>query len=210
LRHYNGSGIDDSWDSARKFLASVSDGPEFDLIPQLDVLRGEALDRLEDVLGEGVAAVKIVHDPDLVDQDQGVLESDHADLLARLAGDGVPAIVHLDLRRSEQWLRRMLVDLPRLRLTIAHLGYSRTRMGPILDEFENVVGDIANLAAHIEAKPDSYRPFLDRYAGRIVFGSDAFLGDLSAVEGHARAVAGIGLSDHARDALLHGPWLDGD
>lgn len=206
-RRYNGPGADDSWDTARKFLVSVSGGPEVDVIPQVDVLRGDVRDRLDDLLRDKVAAVKVVHDFDLLDQDQDGLESDHADLLGRLADGGVPAIVHLDLRRSEQWVRQLLGELPQLRLAIAHLGYSRARMGPILDEFENVVSDIANLAQHIEAKPDSYRPFLNRYAGRIVFGSDAFLGDLSAVEDHGRAVANIGLSDHGRDALLHGSWL---
>jgi hypothetical protein len=210
LRHYNGPGVDDSVEAATRFLASVSDGPEIDVVPQVDDLHGAVRERLDDALRAGVVAVKIVHDLDLVDQEQAMLESDHAALLGRLADDGVPAIVHLDLRRSEAWVRRVLADLPRLRLTIAHLGYSRARMGPILDEFENVVGDIANLAAHIEAKPDSYRAFLDRYAGRIVFGSDAFLGNLSAVEGHGRAVAGLGLSDHARDALLHSNWYPED
>lgn len=206
LRHYNGAGVDDSFDTATKFLASVGGGPAVDVIPQVDDLRGAVGERLDDVLRQGVAAVKIVHDLDLVEQEPSVLESDHAQLLARLADDGVPAIVHLDLRRSEQWLRTTLRDLPELRLTVAHLGYSRARMGPVLEEFENVIADIANLATHIEAQPESYRAFFERHAGRIVFGSDAFLGDLSAVEGHARAVAGIGLSDPARAALIDGSW----
>src|SRR5688500_15118786 len=69
-RRYNGPGADDSWDTARKFLASVSGGPEVDVIPQVDVLRGDVRERLDDVLRDKVAAVKIVHDLDLLDQDQ--------------------------------------------------------------------------------------------------------------------------------------------
>jgi hypothetical protein len=205
LAGYRGGAGTDFIETARQFLAGVTDGPEFDIIPQVEHVDTEVRERLDDLLRhrDDVVAVKIVHDPDLTEEPQGELEAVHAEVLGALADRGVRAIVHLDLRRSEQWVRSLLGDLPDLRLTIAHLGYSRARMGPVLDEFDNVTGDIANLAAHLLAKPESYRAFLERYAGRIVFGSDAFLGDLSAIEHHGRALASIGLSDEALDAVLH-------
>lgn len=202
FQEYGGPGVDESYDTAVSFFASFADGPEIAVIPMVEVIDDEVRERLEEVVGRGVAAVKFVHDLDLVEQPADVLEADHEALLGRLADAGVPAIIHLDLRRSEGWIRRVLRATPRLRLTIAHLGYSRARMSPILEEFPNVNADIANLAPHMGAKPDSYRDFLDRHAGQVVFGSDAFLGDLSGIEAHAQVVHALGLSDEARDALL--------
>lgn len=202
FHRYGGTDVEDSVHAARAFAASLDDGPRIDVIPMVHAVDAAVEDRLDEILTAGVAAVKLVHDPDLLGEDRHELERQHSELLARLAAAGVPAIVHLDLRHAEAWIRRTLTELPALRLTIAHLGYARSRMGPLLEEFPALLTDIANLAKHMETQPDSYRAFLDRYAGRVVFGSDAFLGDLSGVLRHAMAIERLGLSAAAEDSLL--------
>ncbi len=203
FHRYTGPDVEDSFDETQVFAGSLVDGPEIDVIPMVHAVAPPVAERLNDILATTqVAAVKLVHDHDLLGEDQHRLEAQHTEVLARLAAAGVPAIVHLDLRRSEEWIRRVLAEYPGLVLTIAHLGYARSRLGPLLDEFPHLLTDVANLASHMEAQPDSYRQFLDRYAGRVVFGSDAFLGDLSGIRRHAEAIEGLGLSPAAEDSLF--------
>src|SRR5688572_30325636 len=137
---YTGSDVEDSFDTTHAFAASLRDGPRIDVIPMVHTVESAVAERLDEILATtDVAAVKLVHDPELLGEDRDRLEEQHAEVLVGLAEAGVAAIVHLDLRRSEQWIRRLLGELPGLRLTIAHLGYARSRLGPLLDGFPKLL-----------------------------------------------------------------------
>lgn len=100
----------------------------------------------------------------------------------------LPINIHVELER-DPWLADMLEDYMDIRTSIAHLGYSRRRMAALFERRqEHLYADVANLADHILERPASYRDFLHRYRDRILLGSDAFLGDLSASERHARTL----------------------
>lgn len=191
-------------------LAAVQDrlGPEhpkIDVVPQVDVVDDQVRSVVLDAVERGAPAVKFVHE----DFDGGVaiasMREGQWELLEALAARSTPVIMHVDLRRFGDFVDECLRIVPRLRLTLAHLGYSRRLVADYLERGD-VTADIANLGAHIVERSHSYAPFLEAYSESIVFGSDAFLGDLRGIADHADAISKIGLSDEAVGRLMAGTW----
>lgn len=179
--------------------------PEIGIVPLVRSANKRSLDAAEAALDCGAPALKVVHAPDRVDDQRDALRAAHERAIAHAECRSVPVILHVDLRTDGDWTRSCLRSAPGVRFCIAHLGYSRRCMDELFDDHP-VVADIANLAEQLDGDRDGYRSFLERHAGRVVFGSDAFLGGLGRVHEHVRAVRSLDLAGAAGDALFRDSW----
>lgn len=75
-------------------------------------------------------------------------------------------------------LKDVLLAYPKLRMTIAHFGFSSLHpeeAAALLDEFENVYYDICPnqfMFPNFAANEKVWRPFFDKYQDRIIYGTD--------------------------------------
>jgi hypothetical protein len=131
--------------------------------------------------------------------DGEALRRGHEEVFAACADLGLPLSLHADLRLHAAWIEDLIARTPKLRVNLAHFGYSRRQAARLLERWpERVFTDTANLATHAAADPDGYARFMQRFPEQVILGSDAFLGDLSAVDLHlqtVRRIAGPQLSD---------------
>lgn len=89
---------------------------------------------------------------------------------------GMPVLIHVDLRRYAEFTEELLKNHPQVNFNIAHFGFSRRNIVPLLDRYPNCYTDMASLVPYIKKKPSSYLDFVKCYQDRILFGSDALIG----------------------------------
>jgi len=85
-------------------------------------------------------------------------------------------IIHVDLRRYGEFIEEVLRSYPLTNFNIAHFGFSRRAIGPLLEEYDNCYTDSSSLTPFIRKAPRPYKEFIERYRDRILFGSDALIG----------------------------------
>lgn len=183
-----------------------SRAPCVEVVPIVDHVDDFTFEALKDRIDNGARRVKLVNDAHIVPSDPVHTLKQHERVIEEMATVGGQIIIHIDLRDHGGWIKQMAREYDSVRMTIAHLGYSRAKMGELMDEHEGVIGDVANLAAHFRAKPDGYRQFMERYGDRLVFGSDSFLGDLRGMSDHVKALKSLGLSAGIEDGILQHSW----
>lgn len=105
----------------------------------------------------------------------------------------LPLVYHMDARRYGDVMLRLLEDFPEVRVCFPHLGISRRSLAKILDRYPGVYTDLAAMAPHVRANPESYRDFILHYPERICFGSDAFLYTPARVLDHIHMVRELNL-----------------
>ena len=94
---------------------------------------------------------------------------------------GMPVLIHVDLRRYAEFTEELLKNHPRINFNIAHFGFSRKKIAPLLDRYPNCYTDMSSLVTYIKQNPSSYLDFVKYYQDRILFGSDSLIGETETV-----------------------------
>ncbi len=122
--------------------------------------------------------------------------------------EGVPIVIHVGQRSpgdtADDEVRQLVPVLtahPRLRIVLAHTGHPSTASAlELLDRHEHLYSDVTPVGA----RPNAIDPSdLERFAGRILFGSDA-PNNATPPADQAAGWATAGLSEHALAMLMGG------
>lgn len=124
----------------------------------------------------------------------------------RLAEElGRPLIYHADLTLHEEFVFECLESHPAVRVDIPHFGFSRRRMGELMDSFPNVYTDVSSMALFMTKDGEGYREFMADHPQRVLFGSDAIASyDLRGSLEHLQAVRELDLPPETETAVLAG------
>jgi predicted TIM-barrel fold metal-dependent hydrolase len=95
---------------------------------------------------------------------------------------GMPILLHVDLRKHGAFVSEQLRQHPQINFNIPHFGFSRREMGPLLEKYSNCYTDLSSLRSFMQEDAGSYREFIQAYQDRILFGSDALIGQPEAVQ----------------------------
>jgi predicted TIM-barrel fold metal-dependent hydrolase len=97
-------------------------------------------------------------------------------LIDSACSEGMWVLLHADLRKYGEFVTEMIRIHPRTHFNIPHVGSSRKAMSFLLDVYPNCYTDLSSLTPAMERDPDTYRRFLIEYQDRVLFGSDALIG----------------------------------
>lgn len=89
---------------------------------------------------------------------------------------GMPILMHVDLRRYGEFVEEMLKIYPNTHFNLPHFGYSRKAVSRLLDRYPNCYTDMSSLTSFMEKDPAAYKEFIRQHQARILFGSDALIG----------------------------------
>ncbi len=89
---------------------------------------------------------------------------------------GWPIIFHADLRRYANVVSEILQINPGCPFIIPHFGFSRKLLAKLFERFNCCYTDFSSLLPFMQNNPDGYLDFMTTYNDRILFGSDALLG----------------------------------
>ncbi len=109
-------------------------------------------------------------------------------LVEKASAEGMPVLIHVDLRKYGDFVAEMIESFPETNFNIAHFGFSRRAVSALLDKYPNCYTDMSSLESFMEKDPVSYRNFMKRYQDRILFGSDALISEPERVESTLRFV----------------------
>lgn len=88
-----------------------------------------------------------------------------------------PILMHVDLRRYGDFVEEMIKSHPGTHFNIPHFGFSRKAMSLLLDQYPNCFTDMSSLIPFMEKEPAAYKKFIQQYQDRVLFGSDAVIGE---------------------------------
>jgi hypothetical protein len=94
----------------------------------------------------------------------------------------MPILMHVDLRRYGDFVEEMIRSHPKIHFNIPHFGFSRKAMSLLLEKYPNCYTDMSSLTSFMEKEPASYKSFIQWHQDRILFGSDAVIGQPERVE----------------------------
>ena len=97
-------------------------------------------------------------------------------LIDSACSEGMWVLLHADLKKYGEFVTEMIRSHLRTHFNIAHFGSSRKAMSLLLDIYPNCYTDLSSLTPAMERDPDTYRRFLIEYQDRVLFGSDALIG----------------------------------
>ncbi len=107
-------------------------------------------------------------------------------IIEKASSLSMPILMHVDLKRYGDLVEEMIRSFPRTHFNIPHFGYSRKAISQLLDRYPNCYTDMSSLIPFMEKEPDAYKNFIQQYQDRVLFGSDAVIGEpetvLSALE----------------------------
>jgi hypothetical protein len=98
-------------------------------------------------------------------------------IIKQASSQGWPILMHVDLRRYGDFVEEMIQGHPRTHFNIPHFGFSRKAMSLLLDKYPNCFTDMSSLISFMEKEPAAYKSFIQQYQDRILFGSDAVIGE---------------------------------
>ncbi len=110
-------------------------------------------------------------------------------LIEKASAEGMPVLIHVDLRKYGDFVAEMLESFPETNFNIAHFGFSRKAVSALLDKYPNCYTDMSSLQSFMEKDPVSYRSFMKRYQDRVLFGSDALISEPERVESTLRFIS---------------------
>jgi predicted TIM-barrel fold metal-dependent hydrolase len=96
-------------------------------------------------------------------------------IIENASSQGMPILMHADLRKYENFVAEMIGSYPKTNFNIPHFGFSRRAISFLLDKYPNCYTDMSSLVSFMEKDPVSYKSFIKRYQDRILFGSDAVI-----------------------------------
>ena len=103
-------------------------------------------------------------------------------IIEQASFQGMPVLMHVDLRRYGDFVEEMIGSHPGTHFNIPHFGFSRRAMSFLLEKYPNCYTDMSSLTSFMEKDPASYKSFIQQYQDRILFGSDAVIGQPERVE----------------------------
>lgn len=103
-------------------------------------------------------------------------------IIEQASSQGMPILMHVDLRRYGNFVEEMIRSYPGTHFNIPHFGFSRRAMSLLLDQYPNCYTDMSSLTSFLEKEPASYKSFIQQYQDRILFGSDAVIGQPERVQ----------------------------
>ena len=103
-------------------------------------------------------------------------------IIEHASSQGMPILMHADLRKYGNFVAEMIGNFPKTNFNIPHFGFSRQVISSLLDQHPNCYTDMSSLISFMEKDPVSYKSFIKRYQDRILFGSDALIGEPERVE----------------------------
>lgn len=99
-------------------------------------------------------------------------------LVENAASYGMPVLVHVDLRKYGAFISDMVKSFPNTNFNIAHFGFSRRAVRPLLENYQNCYTDMAGLLPYMKQNLDGYVDFIEEYSERVLFGSDSLIEDV--------------------------------
>ena len=96
-------------------------------------------------------------------------------IIENASSQGMPILMHADLRKYGNFVAEMIGSYPRTNFNIPHFGFSRRAISLLLDKYPNCYTDMSSLVSFMEKDPVPYKGFIKRYQDRILFGSDAVI-----------------------------------
>lgn len=103
-------------------------------------------------------------------------------IIEHASSQDMPILMHVDLRKYGDFVREMLGSYPKTNFNIPHFGFSREAIASLLDKYSNCYTDMSSLESFMEKEPLSYKGFIQQYQDRILFGSDAVIGQPERVQ----------------------------
>jgi hypothetical protein len=103
-------------------------------------------------------------------------------IVENASSQGMPILIHVDLRRYGDFVGEMVGSYPKTNFNIPHFGFSRKAISSLLDKYPNCYTDMSSLISFMEKDPVSYKSFIQQYQDRILFGSDAVIGQPEIVQ----------------------------
>jgi hypothetical protein len=111
-----------------------------------------------------------------------------ARLIGSAASQGMCVLFHVDLRRYGNFVAEMLQSHPAINFNIPHFGSSRKALSHLLENYPNCYTDTSSLVPFMMEDPESYKSFIRQFQDRILYGSDALIGDPERVASTQRFV----------------------
>ncbi|MCK5681232.1 amidohydrolase family protein [bacterium] len=84
-----------------------------------------------------------------------------------------PVIFHADLRLHEGFIQGVLERFSGHSFIFPHFGFSRKIMARLIEQYTGCYTDFSSLLPFMQKNPERYREFIETYADRVLFGSDA-------------------------------------
>lgn len=103
-------------------------------------------------------------------------------IIEQASSQGMPILMHVDLRRYGDFVEEMIKSYPGTNFNIPHFGFSRKAMSLLLDQYPNCYTDMSSLVSFMEEDSASYKSFFRQYQDRVLFGSDAVIGQVERVQ----------------------------
>jgi predicted TIM-barrel fold metal-dependent hydrolase len=103
-------------------------------------------------------------------------------IIEQASSQWMPVLMHVDLRRYGDFVEEMIRSYPETHFNIPHFGFSRKAMSLLLDKHPNCYTDMSSLISFMEKEPASYKSFIKQHQDRILFGSDAVIGQPEIVQ----------------------------
>ena len=100
-------------------------------------------------------------------------------------------LIHVDLRRYGGFISEIIRGYPNTNFNIAHFGFSRRALAPLIEKNNNCYTDLSSLTPIMRQEPRIYREFVKRYQDKILFGSDALIGRPEIVQETTRFVSDL-------------------
>jgi len=103
-------------------------------------------------------------------------------IIEQASSQGMPVLMHVDLRRYGDFVEEMIRSHPGTHFNIPHFGFSRRVMSFLLEKYPNCYTDMSSLTLFMEKEAAPYKSFIKQYQDRILFGSDAVIGQPERVQ----------------------------
>jgi len=103
-------------------------------------------------------------------------------IIEQASSQGMPVLMHVDLRRYGDFVEEMIRNHPGTHFNIPHFGFSRRVMSFLLEKYPNCYTDMSSLTLFMEKEAAPYKSFIKQYQDRILFGSDAVIGQPERVQ----------------------------
>jgi Amidohydrolase len=97
-------------------------------------------------------------------------------IIETASSENMPVLMHVDLRKYGDFVGEMIGSYPKTHFNIPHFGFSRKAISSLLDKYPNCYTDMSSLESFMERESVSYKDFIAQYQNRILFGSDAVIG----------------------------------
>ena len=183
-------------ENQRDPFPALREASSLKIIPFLDArfIGDDIEEKIEEFTQKGFQGLKLLHVPEedpvirvggmrkafgrTVKQSEEVTSS----LIESASSRGMPILLHVDLRKHGAFVSDQLGQHPQINFNIPHFGFSRREIGFLLESYPNCYTDLSSLAPFMKEDPGSYQNFIRRYQDRILFGSDALIGQPETVQ----------------------------